>query len=73
MTTTFEIDKLALNATGNDFIIKAATPGKEFSYTGNTTQEVDKSEVNVYLADAKDLPRKTTVSYVHTIMALTRN
>ena len=54
MTTTFEIDKLALNATGNDFIIKAATPGKEFSYTGNTTQEVDKSEVNVYLADAKD-------------------
>ena len=59
MTTTFEIDKLALNATGNDFIIKAATPGKEFSYTGNTTQEVDKSEVNVYLADAKDTGAKT--------------
>ena len=54
MTTTFEIDKLALKAAGNDFIIKAATPGKEFSYTGNATQEVDKSEVNVYLADAKD-------------------
>ncbi|URW87100.1 hypothetical protein M5E86_06350 [Blautia wexlerae] len=54
MTTTFEIDKLALKATGNDFIIKVATPGKEFSYTGNVTQEVDKSEVNVYLADAKD-------------------
>ena len=54
MTTTFEIDKLALKASGNDFIIKAATPGKEFSYTGNATQEVDKSEVNVYLADAKD-------------------
>ena len=54
MTTTFEIDKLALNASGNAFIIKAATPGKDFSYTGNATQEVDKSEVNVYLADAKD-------------------
>ena len=53
MTTTFEIDKMALKATGNAFIIKAATPGKEFSYTGNPTQEVDKSEVNVYLADAK--------------------
>jgi len=54
MTTTFEIDKLALKASGNDFIIKAATPGKDFSYTGNATQEVDKSEVNVYLADTKD-------------------
>ncbi|WP_368254287.1 hypothetical protein [Blautia wexlerae] len=63
LKTTFTIGKLDLQTnTGKaKIIVKAATPGKKFSYAGGNL-EVDKSEVNVYLADANDSTKASDIS-----------
>ena len=61
LKTTFTIGKLDLQTNTNKIIVKAATPGKKFSYAGGNL-EVDKSEVNVYLADANDSTKASDIS-----------
>ena len=61
LKTTFTIGKLDLQTNTSKIIVKAATPGKKFSYAGGNL-EVDKSEVNVYLADANDSTKASDIS-----------
>jgi len=60
LNTTFNITKYTVT-TGNVFV-KVANTDKEITYTGNQYEAVDASEVDVFLPDAKDSTKASTIS-----------
>ena len=59
--------------TNSNLIVKVADTNKEITYTGNATEIVDNSLVNVYLPDAKDSTKASDISLNEYIKKVTVN
>ena len=62
LNKTFVIQKYDVTTNKNNLKVKVANTDKEITYTGNSTESVDVSEVDVFLPDAKDATKASTIS-----------
>ena len=62
LNKTFVIQKYDVTTNKNNLKVKVANTDKEITYTGNPTESVDVSEVDVFLPDAKDATKASTIS-----------
>ena len=62
LNKTFEIQKYNVTTNKANLKVKVANTDKEITYTGNATESVDVSEVDVFLPDAKDSTKASTIS-----------
>ena len=62
LNKTFVIQKYDVTTNKNNLKVKVANTDKEITYTGNPTESVDVSEVDVFLPDTKDATKASTIS-----------